>query len=140
MQNYVTSPEQTAQQHGSNQASINNILQHPPRPNTTRSMPAEFTMEQSGQPATKRRKSGTIFVNPSPNQPDQSYIQQGQYQYQAPVQSFYFIPQQGSQIPIQNISQSIAPRNNNTSTRALGFVDAYVCINFLFLCIFFINK
>jgi len=118
--NYVTSPEQNAQQHGSsNQASINNILQ---RPNTaTRTIPHEFTLEQTN-PSVKRRKSGgSTYVNPS-HQSDQTYMPQGSYHHfiQQPT-SLYFNP-------ITSINQPMtvtSSRNNNfLRQQPSGFAEA----------------
>ncbi|GBC02995.1 hypothetical protein RclHR1_04920004 [Rhizophagus clarus] len=123
MHNYVvSSPEQTAQQHGSsNQASINNILQ---RPNTTtRTMPHEFTLDQGNHQSAKRRKSGggNSYVNPS-HPSDQAYMQQGSYHFvQQPT--IYFSP-----IPSINQQPAVtSSRNNNNVLRPqqpLGFADA----------------
>jgi hypothetical protein len=139
MNNYVTSPEQNTQQHGSsNQASINNIL-HRPNP-TTRTMPHEFTLDQGNQSAKRRKSGGSTYVNP-PYQPDQPYMPQGSYSFVQPS-SLYFNP-------IQSINQSMtvtSSRNNNNILRPqqqplqpLGFVEALVCIKFILLNSLFKN-
>src|SRR6266496_3551577 len=131
MHNYATSPEQNSQHGSSNQASLSNILQ---RPNTTRSMPHDFTLEQGNQPATKRRKSGgTTFVNPT-HQSDQAYLQQGTYHFVQQSSPYnYFLSQTNSQVQMPSIQQSMAAassRNNSSGvpiTRSqhqpMGFVD-----------------
>ncbi|CAB4438240.1 unnamed protein product [Rhizophagus irregularis] len=118
MHNYVTSPEQNAQQHGSsNQASINNILQRPST--TTRTMPHEFTLDQGNQSAKRRKSGGSTYVNPPSHQSDQAYMQQGPYHFIQPSSSLYFSP-------ITSINPPITVRNNSSILRPqpLTFADA----------------
>lgn len=127
MHNYVTSPEQNAQQHGSsNQASINNILQRPST--TTRTMPHEFTLDQGNQSAKRRKSGGSTYVNPPSHQSDQAYMQQGPYHFIQPSSSLYFSP-------ITSINPPITVRNNSSILRPqpLTFADALVCIKFISL-------